>query len=140
MIAVMGYAFRSKNEGNDIIEKLSYYPLVQQMFTRFMIVMALQLAITLPLSFVILGSVSSVLYLMVPLHRFYFSELLGLSVLCGLDKKSAYFWRYLFGLLKFFLKSNSNSRHYFSCLEMNIFTYEYCCIRQFLSFYFAVFH
>ncbi len=52
IIAVMGYAFRSKNEGNDIIETLSYYPLIQQMFTRFMIVMGLQLAITLPLSFI----------------------------------------------------------------------------------------
>jgi hypothetical protein len=64
VIAGMGYAFRSKNEGNEIIETLSYYPLVQQMFTRFMIVMAIQLAITLPLSFFILGSVNSVLYLL----------------------------------------------------------------------------
>ena len=54
IIAGMGYAFRSKNEGNEIIETLSYYPLVQQMFTRFIIVMAIQLAITLPLSFLIL--------------------------------------------------------------------------------------
>ena len=47
--------FAQKMKGMNIIETLSYYPLVQQMFTRFMIVMALQLAITLPLSFIILG-------------------------------------------------------------------------------------
>ena len=64
MIAVMGYAFRAKNEGNQLIETLSYYPLMVQMFTRFMIVMALQLAITLPLSFIILGRMNSVLYLL----------------------------------------------------------------------------
>lgn len=64
MIAVMGYAFRAKNEGNQLIEILSYYPLILQMFTRFMIVMALQLAITLPLSFIILGRMNSVLYLL----------------------------------------------------------------------------
>lgn len=63
LIAVMGNAFRSKNEGNDIIEKLSYYSFIQQMFTRFIIVMGLQLLITLPLSFFILGKASSLLYL-----------------------------------------------------------------------------
>lgn len=59
MIAVMGYAFRTQNEGNDIIERLSYTPLIQQMFTRFIIVLVLQIAITLPLSFIVLGGVSS---------------------------------------------------------------------------------
>ena len=63
VIAVMGYAFRAKNEGNHLIETLSYYPLIVQMFTRFIIVMALQLAITLPLSFIILGRANSILYL-----------------------------------------------------------------------------
>lgn len=64
MIAVMGYAFRAKNEGNQLIETLSYYPLIAQMFMRFMIVMVLQLAITLPLSFVILGGTNSIYYLL----------------------------------------------------------------------------
>lgn len=64
MIAVMGYAFRAKNEGNQLIETLSYYPLIVQMFMRFMIVMTLQLAITLPLSFVILGGTNSIYYLL----------------------------------------------------------------------------
>lgn len=63
MIAVMSYAFRTKNEGNQLIETLSYYPLIAQMFMRFMIVMVLQLAITLPLSFVILGGTNSIYYL-----------------------------------------------------------------------------
>lgn len=63
MIAVMGYAFRAKNEGNDIIERLSYTPLIQQMFTRFIIVLVLQLVIALPLSFIVLGEMSSVLYI-----------------------------------------------------------------------------
>lgn len=64
MIAVMGYAFRSKNEGNHIIERLSYTPLIQQMFTRFMIVLVLQLVITFPLSFIVLGEMNSALYVM----------------------------------------------------------------------------
>ncbi|MFD1929591.1 hypothetical protein ACFSFY_16230 [Sporosarcina siberiensis] len=64
MIAVMSYAFRTKNEGNQIIETLSYYPLIAQLFMRFMIVMVLQLAITLPLSFVILGGTNSIYYLL----------------------------------------------------------------------------
>lgn len=63
MIAVMGYAFRTKNEGNDIIERLSYTPIIQQMFTRFMIVLVLQLAIALPLSFIVLGRIGSILYI-----------------------------------------------------------------------------
>jgi hypothetical protein len=64
MIAVMGYAFRAKNEGNQLIETLSYYPLIVQMFMRFIIVVALQLAITLPLSFIILGGSNSIYYLL----------------------------------------------------------------------------
>lgn len=64
VIAVMGYAFRNKNEGNQLIETLSYHPLIVQMFMRFMIVMTLQLAITLPLSFVILGGTNSIYYLL----------------------------------------------------------------------------
>lgn len=63
IIAVMGYAFRSKNDGNDIIEKLSYYSLVHQMFARFIIVMGFQLAMTLPLSYLVMGKASSLLYL-----------------------------------------------------------------------------
>ncbi|UVI30982.1 hypothetical protein [Paenibacillus spongiae] len=61
MIAVMGYAFRSKNKGNDIIEQLSYYSLIHQMFVRFILIMVLQVVITLPLTIVILGKESSVL-------------------------------------------------------------------------------
>lgn len=63
MIAIMGYAFRAKNEGNDILEKLSYTPLIQQMFTRFIIVLVLQLAISLPLSYMVLGGMNSILYI-----------------------------------------------------------------------------
>ena len=63
MIAVTGYAFRAKNEGNEIIEKLSYTPLIQQMFTRFIIVLVLQLAIALPLSFIVLSGMNSALYM-----------------------------------------------------------------------------
>ncbi len=64
VIAGMGYAFRSKNEGNDIIETLSYYPLIQQVFARFLIVMILQLLITLPFSFMILGRANSIYYVL----------------------------------------------------------------------------
>ena len=87
IIAGMGYAFRSKNEGNEIIETLSYYPLVQQMFTRFMIVMAIQLAITLPLSFIILGSVSSVLYLLSSFTPILFFGVVGFVATMWLGQK-----------------------------------------------------
>ncbi|MEK3886426.1 hypothetical protein [Bacillus sp. FSL K6-3431] len=77
IIAVMGYAFRSKNEGNQIIETLSYYPLIQQMFTRFIFVMGLQLVITLPLSIFILGNASSVLYLICAFTPIFFFGVFG---------------------------------------------------------------
>ncbi len=63
IIAVISFSFRTRNEGNQMIEKLSYYPLVQQMFIRFIIIMGLQLALTLPLSLFIVGKESSFLYL-----------------------------------------------------------------------------
>lgn len=63
MIAVISYAFRAKNEGNDIIEKLSYTPLVLQMFTRFLIVLVFQLVIAWPLSFIVFGGGSSLFYM-----------------------------------------------------------------------------
>ncbi|MRX72137.1 hypothetical protein GJU40_08175 [Bacillus lacus] len=77
IIAVISYSFRSGNEGNEIIEKLSYYSLIQQMFTRFMIVMGLQLAITLPLSFLILGRANSILYLLSSFTPIFFFGVVG---------------------------------------------------------------
>jgi hypothetical protein len=77
MIAVMCYAFRSRNEGNDILEKLSYYSLVHQMFTRFIIVMGLQVAMMLPLSFIILGKSSSLLYLSGSFTPIFFFGVIG---------------------------------------------------------------
>ena len=87
IIAGMGYAFRSKNEGNEIIETLSYYPLVQQMFTRFMIVMAIQFAITLPLSFIILGNVNSVFYLLSSFTPILFFGVVGFVATMWLGQK-----------------------------------------------------
>lgn len=77
MIAVMGYAFRAKNEGNQIIETLSYYPLAQQMFTRFILVMGLQLMITLSLSFFLFGNASSILYLIGTFTPLFFFGVVG---------------------------------------------------------------
>lgn len=77
MIAVMSYAFRAKNEGNHIIETLSYYPFILQMFTRFMIVMGLQLVFTLALSFFILKDASSILYLIGAFTPIFFFGVVG---------------------------------------------------------------
>jgi len=74
VIAVIGYSFRPKNEGNEIIETLSYYPIIQQMFTRFMIVMGFQLVVALPLCFFIVGRESTILYLVSSLFLFSFLE------------------------------------------------------------------
>lgn len=79
MIAVMGYAFRSRNKGNDIIEVLSYYSLTNQMFARFIIVMALQVAITLPLSFLILGGESSVSHVLGSFMPIFFFGTVGFT-------------------------------------------------------------
>lgn len=87
MIAVMGYAFRTKNEGNDIIERLSYTPIIQQMFTRFMIVLVLQLVIALPLSFIVLGGVSSTLYIISSFTPLLFFGVVGFVGTIWLDQK-----------------------------------------------------
>lgn len=63
MIVLIAYAFRPRNEGNAALEELSYYPLIQQMFARFVIVMSLQLILALPLSFFLLGSASTAAYI-----------------------------------------------------------------------------
>ncbi|GGP10769.1 hypothetical protein [Oceanobacillus neutriphilus] len=62
MIVLIAYAFRPRNEGNAALEELSYYPLIQQMFARFVIVMGVQLTLALPLSFFLLGSASTAAY------------------------------------------------------------------------------
>lgn len=87
MIAVMGYAFRTKNEGNDIIERLSYTPIIQQMFTRFMIVLVLQLAIALPLSFIVLGGKGSILYIISSFTPLLFFGVVGFVGIIWLGQK-----------------------------------------------------
>ncbi len=63
MIVLISYAFRPKNEGNAMLEELSYYPLIQQMFARFVIVMGVQLILALPLIYFLLGSASTMVYI-----------------------------------------------------------------------------
>ena len=87
MIAVMGYAFRAQNEGNDIIERLSYTPLIQQMFTRFIIVLVLQLAIVLPLSFIVLGGMGSILYIISSFTPLLFFGVVGFVGIIWLGQK-----------------------------------------------------
>lgn len=87
VIAGMGYAFRSKNEGNHIIETLSYTPVIQQMFTRFLIVMVLQLVITLSLSFIVLGGTNSVFYVLGSLTPILFFGVVGFVSTMWLGQK-----------------------------------------------------
>ncbi|MBS4209312.1 hypothetical protein [Bacillus sp. FJAT-50079] len=87
MIAVIGYAFRAKNEGNRIIETLSYYPLIQQMFTRFLIVITLQLVIALPLSFFVFGEASSVIYIASSFTPLFFFGVIGFVSTIWLGEK-----------------------------------------------------
>lgn len=63
MIILIAYAFRPRNQGNATLEELSYYPLIQQMFARFVIVMGVQLILALPLTFFLLGSASTMAYI-----------------------------------------------------------------------------
>jgi len=87
VIGVIGYSFRPKNEGNEIIETLSYYPMIQQIFTRFMIVMGIQLVLTLPLSFVIVGKESTMLYLVSSFIPVFFFGVIGFVAIFWLGQK-----------------------------------------------------
>lgn len=87
MIAVTCYAFRSKNEGNQMIEMLSYYPLVEQMFTRFLIVLGLQLATALPLSFFIMGKSGSLLSIISVFTPLFFFGVVGFVSTMWLGQK-----------------------------------------------------
>lgn len=89
LIAVIGYAFRSKNKGNDIIELLSFYPLAHQMFARFIIVMALQLTMTLALSFLILGEEVSLLNVLGSFTPLIFFGVVGFASAMWLGYKTA---------------------------------------------------
>lgn len=77
MIAVIGYAFRPKDEGNHAIETLSYYPLIQQMFARFMIVMVMQCVIAFPLVFVITGKAGILTYMLKVFTPLFFFGVVG---------------------------------------------------------------
>ncbi|CAH2715134.1 hypothetical protein BACCIP111895_02318 [Neobacillus rhizosphaerae] len=87
VIAVIGYSFRPKNEGNEIIETLSYYPIIQQMFTRFMIVIGFQLVLALPLCFFIVGRESTILYLVSSFIPVFFFGVVGFVATFWLGQK-----------------------------------------------------
>lgn len=87
VIAAIGYSFRPRNEGNEIIETLSYYPIIEQMFTRFMIVMGFQFVLTLPLSFIVLGSDVTSLYLVSSFIPVFFFGVIGFVATIWLGQK-----------------------------------------------------
>jgi len=87
VIGVIGYSFRPKNEGNEIIETLSYYPMILQILTRFMIVMGFQLVLTLPLSFIVVGKESTVLYLVSSFIPVFFFGVMGFVAIFWLGQK-----------------------------------------------------
>ncbi|MBE1556115.1 hypothetical protein [Sporosarcina limicola] len=79
LVVIFGiaYAFRTKDEGNCIIETLSYYPLHYQLFARFIIVMGVQVLITIPLSFYVFASVSAIMLLFSSLLVMFFFGVVG---------------------------------------------------------------
>lgn len=87
IIASMSYAFRSKNEGSQLIETLSYTPIIQQMFTRFIIVMVLQVAIALPLSFIVIGGTNSISYVLASITPILFFGVIGFVSTVWLGQK-----------------------------------------------------
>ncbi|MBS4198239.1 hypothetical protein KHA93_01010 [Bacillus sp. FJAT-49732] len=87
VIGVIGYSFRPKNEGNEIIETLSYYPMIHQIFIRFMIVMGFQLLLTLPLSFIVVGKESTILYLVSSFLPVFFFGVIGFVAIFWLGQK-----------------------------------------------------
>lgn len=87
VIAVIGYSFRSKNEGNEIIETLSYYSIIQQMFTRFLIVMGFQLVLALPLCLVVVGKESTILFVVSSFIPVFFFGVIGFVATFWLGQK-----------------------------------------------------
>lgn len=87
VIGMIGYSFRPKNEGNEIIETLSYYSMIQQIFTRFMIVMGFQLVLMLPLSLLIIGKESTTLYVVSSLIPVFFFGVIGFVAIFWLGQK-----------------------------------------------------
>lgn len=63
LIALIAYMFRPRDEGTAILEGLSYYPFIQQMFARFLIIMGMQGIIILPFTFYITGTADIMTYL-----------------------------------------------------------------------------
>lgn len=87
VIGMVGYSFRPRNEGNEIIETLSYYPIIQQVFTRFIIVMGFQLVISLPLSLFVIGKENTILYLVSSFIPIFFFGVIGFVAVFWLGQK-----------------------------------------------------
>lgn len=77
LIALIAYLFRPRNEGNAILERLSYYPLIQQLFARFVIVMTMQGVIVFPLSFFFVDSMEMFTYLVATYVPLFFFGVVG---------------------------------------------------------------
>lgn len=77
VILFIAFAFRTKDEGNRIIEELSYTPVLHQLFARFIIVMGVQFVISLPLSYFIFGNSGSVLLVFTSLSAMFIFGVIG---------------------------------------------------------------
>ncbi len=104
VIAVIGYAFRPENEGNEMLETLSYYPLTLQLFTRFMIVVGFQFVLTLPLSFVVLGKEATALYLVSTFMPVFFFGAFGFAGTFWLGPKAGLFLTLVLWFSQVFVK------------------------------------
>lgn len=124
VIAVIAYSFRPRNEGNEIIETLSYYPIIQQMFTRFMIVMGFQLVLTLPLSFIVLGKDTTVAYLVGSFIPIFFFGVLGFVTTLWLGQRLGLSLTLVIWFSQVFVKKNTlfqaPSNDYFLILNLSI--------------------
>lgn len=118
MVVVMWYAFRSRNKGNDIIEMLSYYPLLHQMFARFVIIITFQVAIALPLSFFILGQESSVLNVLAAFAPLFFFGVVGFISAIWFGSRGGIMIA-LFIWFSQFLLDQGRAFHCFSCRSTN---------------------
>lgn len=87
VITVVSYSFRPKNEGNEIIETLSYYPIIQQIFIRFLIVMGFQIILALPLSFIVIGKESTMLYIVSSFIPVFFFGVMSFVAIFWLGQK-----------------------------------------------------
>lgn len=123
VILFIAYAFRTKDEGNYIIEKLSYYSLIHQMFARFTIVMGVQFLISLPLSYFVLGNSSSILLVFTSFSTMFFFGVTGFISIFWFGHKIGSLITLMVWMIQLIFESKLNIAYLFQAPSSDTFIY-----------------